>query len=439
MEQTTLFTAADEKNQPLAARLRPRSLDDFVGQRQLLGEGKILQHMITHDELSSMIFWGPSGVGKTSLAQIIAHQTRSRFITFSAVVSGIKDIKKIMEDAESQRQRGEKTIVFIDEIHRFNKAQQDAFLPYVEKGSIILIGATTENPSFEINSALLSRCRVFVLEALTNAEIVQLLNSALHHPQAFPPLHITADEAALAAIAHHANGDARVALNTLELAVKNSTAQDNRLHLNASTLADILSRRQIHYDKNGEEHYNIISALHKAMRNSDPDAAIYWLSRMLEGGEDPVYIARRLIRFAGEDVGLADTHALTLAVNVFQACRYIGMPECDVHLTEAVVYLALAPKSNAIYRARCKVAEDIQKTRNDPVPLRLRNAATRLMKDLGYGKGYQLAHYHADKLTTMQTMPDNLIGREYYFPTEEGHEQRFKARLEQIKRWKAEH
>ena len=318
MEQTTLFTAADEENQPLAARLRPRSLDDFVGQRQLLGEGKILQHMITHDELSSMIFWGPSGVGKTSLAQIIAHQTRSRFITFSAVVSGIKDIKKIMEDAESQRQRGEKTIVFIDEIHRFNKAQQDAFLPYVEKGSIILIGATTENPSFEINSALLSRCRVFVLEALTNAEIMQLLNNALHHPQAFPPLHITADEAALAAIAHHANGDARVALNTLELAVKNSTAQDNRLHLNANTLADILSRRQIHYDKNGEEHYNIISALHKAMRNSDPDAAIYWLSRMLEGGEDPVYIARRLIRFTREDIGLADTHALTLAVNVFQ-------------------------------------------------------------------------------------------------------------------------
>ncbi|WP_041639814.1 replication-associated recombination protein A [[Mannheimia] succiniciproducens] len=439
MKQTSLFSQNNTQNQPLASRLRPTSLDEFVGQKHLLEPGKVLQQMIVQDELSSMIFWGPSGVGKTTLAQIIAHQTNAKFITFSAVVSGIKDIKKIMEEAETDREMGEKTIVFIDEIHRFNKAQQDAFLPYVEKGSIILIGATTENPSFEINSALLSRCKVFVLEALSNNDIVLLLKQALNHPQAFIPLEVNADEKLLQAIAEFANGDARIALNTLELAVKNVEKQGNSVHLSENLLADILNNRQIVYDKTGEEHYNIISALHKAMRNSDPDAAIYWLSRMLEGGEDPVYIARRLIRFAGEDIGLADTNALTLTTNVFQACRFIGMPECDVHLTEAVVYLSLAPKSNAIYQARCKVREDVKNTRNDPVPLHLRNAPTKLMKNLGYGKGYKLAHHYEDKLTTMQTMPDNLLGKQYYFPTEEGNEQRFKARLAQIKQWKAEH
>ena len=340
-----------------------------------------------------------------------------------------------MQQAETERELGRQTIVFIDEIHRFNKAQQDAFLPYVEKGSIILIGATTENPSFEVNSALLSRCKVFVLKTLKASDIMQLLHNALQNPQAFPQKKINIDEKALKAIAEFASGDARTALNTLEMAVLNGEKQGNIITITHQNLQQLVSRKFMNYDKKGEEHYNLISALHKSMRNSDVDAAIYWLTRMLEGGEDPLYIARRLIRFASEDIGLADTNALNVAVNVFSACQFLGMPECDVHLVEAVTYLALAPKSNAIYQAHLAAQKDAQKTLNAPVPLQIRNAPTKLMKDLGYGQNYQLAHNHPDKLTTMKTMPPQLQGHQYYLPTEQGHEGRFKKRLEQIKAW----
>ncbi|OJG91566.1 recombinase RarA [Enterococcus silesiacus] len=391
--------------------------------------------MIESDQVPSMIFWGPPGVGKTTLAEIIASKTKSSFLSFSAVDSSISKIKKIMKQAELDREIGQKTIVFVDEIHRFNKAQQDAFLPYVEKGSIILIGATTENPSFEVNSALLSRCKVFVLHALNQADIVILIENALSNPNGFgeQTINISPDE--IQAIANFADGDARMALNTLEMAVLNGEKTDNIITVTLDNLSQLINKRFVRYDKNGEEHYNIISALHKSMRNSDVDAAIYWLSRMLEGGEDPIYIARRLVRFASEDVGLADTNALNLAINVFQACQFIGMPECDVHLVEAVTYLSLAPKSNAIYKARLAAAKDVKTTANDPVPLQIRNAPTKLMKDLGYGKGYELAHYAEDKLTTMNTMPPSVAGHQYYKPTSEGNERRFKERLAQIKEW----
>ncbi len=434
MKQESLFARA-EQNEPLAARVRPQSLDQFVGQQHLLGPGKILREIIAKDQVSSMIFWGPPGVGKTTLAEIIARQTQAQFWSFSAVDSSISKIKKIMQQAETERELGGQTIVFIDEIHRFNKAQQDAFLPYVEKGSIILIGATTENPSFEINSALLSRCKVFVLKTLKTSDIMQLLHNALQNPRAFPQKKINIDKKALKAIAEFASGDARTALNTLEMAVLNSEKQGNIITITHQNLQQLVSRKFMNYDKKGEEHYNLISALHKSMRNSDVDAAIYWLARMLEGGEDPLYIARRLIRFASEDIGLADTNALNVAVNVFSACQFIGMPECDVHLVEAVAYLALAPKSNAIYQARLAAQKDAQKTLNAPVPLQIRNAPTKLMKELGYGQNYQLAHNRPDKLTTMKTMPPQLQGHQYYFPTEQGHEDRFKKRLEQIKAW----
>ena len=437
MEQQTLFGNAD--TQPLAARLRPRSLEEFAGQTHLLGPGKILRRLIESDRISSMIFWGPPGVGKTTLARIIANHTRASFIDFSAVTSGIKEIRAVMQRAEDNRRFGDKTIVFVDEIHRFNKAQQDAFLPFVEKGSIILIGATTENPSFEVNGALLSRCKVFVLQALKPEELTALLSRALHDPRGFghQTVHIAPDMLEL--IANFANGDARSALTTLEMVVLNGDTDENGITVTPETLEQCISKKSLLYDKTGEEHYNLISALHKSMRNSDPDAAVYWLARMLEAGEDPLYIARRVTRFASEDVGLADPKALELAVAAYQACHFIGMPECSVHLTQAVVYLSLAPKSNALYAAYETAKKDALSQLAEPVPLVIRNAPTSLMKELDYGKGYQYAHDTADKLTNMQCLPDSLLGREYYRPTEQGLESKYKTRLQQIKDWKKEH
>ncbi|MGM9617197.1 replication-associated recombination protein A [Butyricicoccus sp.] len=437
MEQQTLFSAPD--TQPLAARLRPRSLEEFAGQTHLLGPGKILRRLIEADRISSMIFWGPPGVGKTTLARIIANHTRASFIDFSAVTSGIKEIRAVMQRAEDNRRFGDKTIVFVDEIHRFNKAQQDAFLPFVEKGSIILIGATTENPSFEVNGALLSRCKVFVLQALKTEELTALLSRALHDPRGFgnQTVHIAPDMLEL--IANFANGDARSALTTLEMVVLNGDTDENGITVTPETLEQCISKKSLLYDKTGEEHYNLISALHKSMRNSDPDAAVYWLARMLEAGEDPLYIARRVTRFASEDVGLADPKALELAVAAYQACHFIGMPECSVHLTQAVVYLSMAPKSNALYAAYETAKKDALSQLAEPVPLVIRNAPTRLMKELDYGKGYQYAHDTADKLTNMQCLPDSLLGREYYRPTEQGLESKYKTRLQQIKDWKKKH
>lgn len=435
MQQGSIFE--DQANEPLASRLRPENLDQVFGQTHLLGPGKILRELITQDRVTSMILWGPPGVGKTTLAQVIAKQTKAGFISFSAVTSGIKEIKKIMQEAEANTAYGQKTIVFVDEIHRFNKAQQDAFLPFVENGSIVLIGATTENPSFEINSALLSRLKVFVLKQLTKEQLVELLDRACR--EGFEK-ELTASKTLLEQIAIFSDGDARNALNTLEMLVDNgNVSQDGTLELSDDLLSQVLGEKTLKYDKNGEDHYDLISALHKSMRNSDVDAAIYWLNRMLAGGEDPLYIARRLLRFASEDIGLADNNALNLVVNVFQTCQFIGMPECNVHLTQAVIYLSLAPKSNAVYKATTRVAKDVKQTLNEPVPLQIRNGTTKLMKELGYGKGYELAHFAKDKLTTMQTMPDDLVGHTYYLPTEQGNEIRFKQRLEQIKAWHQQH
>ena len=438
MEQTTLFER--RAPQPLAARLRPRTLEEYVGQTHLLGPGKVLRRLIESDQVSSMIFWGPPGVGKTTLARIIANQTRAAFIDFSAVTSGIKEIRAVMQQAENNRRFGEKTILFVDEIHRFNKAQQDAFLPFVEKGSIILIGATTENPSFEINGALLSRCKVFVLQALKPEEIAELLRRALRDKRGFGDQIVHIGDDLLEAIANFANGDARTALSTLEMVVLNGeVGSDGSTTVTAETVEQCTSKKSLLYDKKGEEHYNLISALHKSMRNSDPDAAVYWLARMLEAGEDPLYVARRVIRFAGEDIGLADPRALDQAVAAYQACHFLGMPECTVHLTQAVVYMSLAPKSNALYKAYEHAKTDALQQLAEPVPLVIRNAPTRLMKELDYGKGYQYAHDAADKLTTLQCLPDSLAGRRYYEPTEEGLEAKYKARLETIKAWKEEH
>ena len=438
MEQASLFEKP--MNEPLASRMRPRKLSEVVGQTHLIGENKLLRRMIESDNISSMIFWGPPGVGKTTLARIIANETKSEFITFSAVTSGIKEIKKVMEEAESNKRLGVRTIVFVDEIHRFNKAQQDAFLPFVEKGSIVLIGATTENPSFEINNALLSRCRVFVLKELSSEDILTLLKRAITSEKGFGKEKIDIKEKYLEMIANFSNGDARSALTTLDMIITNAEEQKNdTLKVTEDTIEDCLTKKTLLYDKNGEEHYNIISALHKSMRNSDPDAAVYWLARMLESGEDPIYIARRITRFAAEDIGLADTNALNVAINVYHACHFIGMPECNVHLTEAVIYMSLAPKSNACYIAYQEASRDAKKMLAEPVPLVIRNAPTKLMKNLHYGEGYQYAHDTKEKLTTMDCLPPSIQGTTYYNPTTQGNEIRFKGRLEQIKDWKRKH
>ena len=437
MEQMSLFGGENTLQGPLASRLRPTDLSDYVGQKHLVGEGKILRRLIEQDAISSMIFWGPPGVGKTTLARIIAKRTRAAFIDFSAVTSGIKEIKAVMEQAEAGRRSGIKTILFVDEIHRFNKAQQDAFLPYVEKGSIILIGATTENPSFEINSALLSRCKVFVMKALEESDLVELIRHALRDKRGFGDMDIIIGEEEIASIARFANGDARTALNTLEMAVSNTPAdRDGSVTITAQVISDCTDRRSLLYDKKGEEHYNIISALHKSMRNSDPDAAVYWLNRMLEAGEDPLYIARRIVRFASEDIGLADSNALTVAINAFQACTYLGMPECDVHLAHAAIYMSLAPKSNAAYMAVLSSRSDIKQKPAEPVPLQIRNAPTQLMKQLDYGKGYVYAHDTEEKMAKMTCLPDSLMGARYYRPTDQGAEKQLSERLKAILEWK---
>lgn len=440
MEQMTLFDNEIRNiSVPLASRVRPKNLDQFVGQQHLIGQGKILRRMIETDQVTSMIFWGPPGVGKTTLAGIIAEKTKANFINFSAVTSGIKEIKDVMQQAENSRRMGMKTILFVDEIHRFNKAQQDAFLPYVERGSITLIGATTENPSFEVNSALLSRCRVFVLKALEEDDLVQLLKNVLLSPQGFRDSNVVMSDRQLHAVAAFANGDARTALNVLEMAVTNGEISAESITVTDEGLEQCISRKSLLYDKMGDQHYNLISALHKSMRNSDPDAAIYWMCRMLEGGENPLYIARRLIRFASEDIGMADSQALQVAVAAYQACHFLGMPECDVHLTHAVTYLAMAPKSNALYTACEECKRDVKEYRDEPVPLQLRNAPTGLMKELHYGEGYQYAHDYEDKLTTMQCLPDSLKDRRYYLPTQEGAEKAVKERLQAVREWKAKH
>jgi putative ATPase len=418
--------------------MRPRTLDEFVGQEHILAPGKPLRVQIERDDAGSIIFWGPPGVGKTTLAHIIANLTKADFIEFSAVLAGIKEIKQVMADAEKARQYGTRTIVFVDEIHRFNKAQQDAFLPHVEKGNIRLIGATTENPSFEIISALLSRSRVYVLNPLTEEQIVELLRRALEDEErGLGDQHVKADTSALAKIAAYSSGDARSAYNVLEIAV--TLAKDAKTPITDAIVESALQKRILRYDKAGEEHYNLISALHKSVRNSDADAALYWLTRMLEAGEDPLYIARRVVRMAVEDIGLADPNALALCMAAKEAVHFIGMPEGNLALAQAVVYLSLAPKSNALYTAYGAVREDVEHTAADPVPLHLRNAPTKLMKDIGYGKGYEYAHDFQEKVTNMECLPENLRGRRYYHPTDQGVEKRINERIEEIRRIRGKH
>ena len=432
---------AIDKSRPLADRMRPRTLDEFVGQEHILGPGKSLRVQIERDDTGSLIFWGPPGVGKTTLAKIIARMTHADFVEFSAVLTGIKEIKQVMADAERARQYGTRTIVFVDEVHRFNKAQQDAFLPYVEKGSIRLIGATTENPSFEVIAALLSRSRVYVLQPLTDEQIVGLLQRALEDEErGLGDLHLLADDDALRKIAAYSSGDARSAYNALEVASTLALEQRTKggePRITDAIVTDALQKRVLMYDKSGEEHYNLISALHKSVRNSDPDAALYWLARMLEAGEDGLYIARRVVRMASEDIGLADPNALNITLAARDAVDFLGMPEGNLALAQAVVYLCAAPKSNALYTGYSAVLEDVERTAQDPVPLHLRNAPTGLMKAFGYGQGYQYAHDLEDRVADMQCLPDNLKGRRYYHPTDEGVEKRIKARLDEIRKLKA--
>src|SRR4030088_1946359 len=432
--------APADRTRPLADRMRPRTLEEYGGQEQLVGPGKPLHTQIERDDTGSLLFWGPPGTGKTTLAKIIARMTKADFIEFSAVLAGIKEIKQVMADAERARQYGTRTIVFIDEIHRFNKAQQDAFLPHVEKGNIRLIGATTENPSFEINSALLSRCRVYVLKPLTEDQIVPLLRRALlDEERGLGAMKVNASDDVLRKIASYTSGDARSAYNVLEVAAalaQEKTSAQSPAEITDDIVRDALQKRVLLYDKTGEEHYNLISALHKSVRNSDPDAALYWLARMLEAGEDPLYVARRVVRMAVEDIGLADPNALALCMAARDAGHFIGMPEGNLALAQAVVYLSVAPKSNALYTAYSDVQQDVEQTAAEPVPLHLRNAPTGLMKGLGYGKDYQYAHDTEAKVADMQCLPDSLRDRVYYRPTNEGVEKRIRERLEEIKRLK---
>jgi len=434
--ESSLKTARGKS--PLADRMRPETLEEFVGQLHILGPGKPLRKLIERDELQSMILWGPPGSGKTTLATIIARRTRSDFVKFSAVLSGIKEIKEVMAAAEKTRAFGRRTILFVDEIHRFNKSQQDAFLPYVERGDIVLIGATTENPSFEVISALLSRAKVYMLSALSTDEVAALLERALQdEKRGVGSQQLVIVPELLRQISVFANGDARAAFNTLETAVAAAARDEQgRAVITEQIIEDAIQRKTLLYDKAGEEHYNLISALHKSVRNSDPDAALYWLGRMLEAGEDPLYITRRMIRMASEDIGLADPNALNVTLNAMQAAHFLGMPECDLALAEAAVYLSLAPKSNVLYTGYGEAKRDAQKGIAEPVPFHLRNPVTGLMADVGYGKGYQYAHDAEDKLTDMQCLPENLKGRKYYQPTEEGFEKRLKEKMRAIEEWK---
>jgi len=455
---------ASDRTRPLADRMRPRDLDEFVGQEHILAPGKALRVQIERDDIGSILFWGPPGVGKTTLAKIIARRTKAEFVEFSAVMAGIKEIKQVMVEAERAKQYGTRTIVFIDEIHRFNRAQQDAFLPHVERGNIRLIGATTENPSFEVNSALLSRSRVYTLNPLTEEQIVALLERALaDEERGLGALKLTAKPEALARIAAYSSGDARSAYNVLEIAATlaveaagggaedkskindPTSANDGQIWgttldtagaggvIGQAQVEDALQRRVLRYDKAGEEHYNLISALHKSVRNSDPDATLYWLVRMLESGEDPMYLARRIVRMAVEDISLADPHALEICIAARDALDFMGLPEGGLALAHAAVYLAIAPKSNALYKAYAMVKRDVEETAADPVPLHLRNAPTRLMKELGYGDGYKYAHDFEEKVTDMECLPENLRGKQWYFPTEEGVEKRIRERLAGLK------